>query len=268
VFGLDPVGTSDARLFDGLPDAMLTCPPIGVAPHYSSIIRQAFVQTCVGYTLSADSRMAIARCQDVDGTLRMFQAPAKQIQMTLARGAFPVDTTSISVGTPRLAPEGDVLLLDTFDLDLVVSTYMTFHHDVATDTWLRGPDAGLPQYGTFSVPSRAPDRHVLFYQGGRIVQEWHAVGTLATWSHVRDYDIGTADQVRGAYLSPDGLRTVLTIRYGLTDSVRYADRQAIDDAFSPLVDIGLPGAIDPFMTADCNQVFMSSVETVFYVAER
>jgi hypothetical protein len=257
---------TDAAIYDGLPDAAHQCPPPGTIPVYSPIIRPAIMQDCHDYTASADTGLAIAQCKTDAGGLDIFEGGHDRMLVQLP--GFPQLTPDFSVSTPRLSPEGDILMLVTFDLTTTTSAYPIYHR-MPDGTWHRGTDANLPQFGTISVTSRGPDRHIMLCSGTSIVQEWHDSGTT-TWTHVRDIDFGPTAYVRAVWLSPDGLRLLATDGAGGGTSLvmRYADRTAIADPFSTPVPIALPASFDTFITEDCTRVYMSALETVFYVLEK
>lgn len=266
VFDLGEVIPRDAQFFDGLGDAAHLCPPPGTMPEFSPIVHQAISQDCRGYTIAADTGVAVARCHDPDGYFDVYQAGVDR-QLVRSTGAFPVQTPDLSIDNPKLSPEGDLLIVPTFDLTNIVSTYRTYH-PAPDGSWIRGADLNLPQFGGFSVPSRGPDRHVIYYDGSTTAQEWHDGGTT-TWTHVRDVAFAS-NNVRGVWLSPDGLRLLAATapNAATTLVMMYADRQAITDPFGTTAPIPLPGSDDAFITEDCTRLYMSSVHTIFYALEK
>jgi hypothetical protein len=258
VLGLDGVGVRDARFFDGLGDAQPVCPTmLGVVPQFSATIHQIIDQPCRDYTIGGG--IAVAWCSGsisqgpVDGTL------------VPALGGFPAPTMSTDLDNPRLAPEGDVLYFEVFDYDLIVNTYYAFTR--TGDMWQMATTLPLPQYGSPSVPSRAPQRHLLFVDFlAREVSEW-AEDSGSAWHQIRTYHPDLT--VQHAWLAADGLRALVAgyLASGPFE-VEYMDRANIDDPFStPVLIPSLPPTADLFITSDCTRAYMSSVNSIFYATQ-
>ncbi len=259
-FGTQPVEQIDARYFDATTDARVQCPAFGMAPRFSPILRQVIDQNCRSYTVSADTGLAVATCSEggVDG---VYAGPVDQPLVRVPE--LPAGTQDLTIGEARLSPDGQLLVVSTFDLTNVASAYRTY--TLGAQGWVPGPDLPLPQFGNPSVPSRGPDRRVLFYDQN-IGKEFRQ-DTSGAWLEVGDVTFGPAPGVHSVWLSPDALRFVAyeAASSGTRPRLYYADRASRDAPFTAPVELaGVPASFDPFITEDCDRIYMTSVEAIFY----
>lgn len=261
VFGLNDVDSRDARLFDSLPDAQPYCPTMtGVVPRFSPNLHQVIDQDCYGYQTSVS--FAVAMCRS-NGQSVVSQGP---IDMPLqAITSIPTLVNPHLWQNVRVSPEGDVLYLDDLDLDTLTAVYRSFTHQ-ADGTWVPGPNLPFTTYGFATVPSRGPQRHLLFYGATTQIAEW-AQDAGGMWHQVRAFDPGLP--LRTVWFSPDGLRAVMVAATTPNDvTAMLLDRATIDDPFDAPVPVPtLPAADDVFINADCTRAYMSGAESIFYATQ-
>ena len=262
MFGVSgEISAVDARQFDSLVDAQPYCPTVtGFVPTYSPLLHQIIDQDCFEYELAAS--FAIALCHYGSDTL-VSQGSIDQPLQPIA--SIPALVNPHLWQNPRISPEGDILYLDDLDLNTLTSAYRSFTHQ-PDGSWAPGPDLPFTTYGFATVPSRGPERHLLFYAASAQIEEW-AQDATGTWSSIRAFDF--AAQLRGVWFSPDGLRAVLSAQSTPGDTfTMLLDRARIDDPFgTPLTIPTLPSASDVFVTADCTRAYMSGARSVFYALQ-
>lgn len=258
IFGNRESVERDARFFDAPADGAVHCPSPVSPPQFSPILHPVIDQNCVGYAVAADTHRAYAACAgavyagNVDD--RLDEEPG--LPRSSSDGAF-------SIADPRVSPEGDLLLLGTFDLVQTLSTYRSYTPSAAG--WVRGPDLPLPQYENMSVPSRGPDRRVIAYDKN-IGQEYRQ-DPDGSWRFARDVAFGPEPGVHIVWLASDALRLISYEAPTNNGEARlyYAYRETRDEDFSaPVLLDGIPVAGDLFITEDCTRVYMTSVHTIFY----
>jgi hypothetical protein len=151
VFGSDPVRVVDAHYFDAVIDGATHCPAVGMTPVFSPQLHGAIDQDCDGYEISGDRASAIAECSVGDlGIVAIFEGPQDQPLTQVATLPTSDDVTMFEPA--RLSPEGDLIILTTFDLVATTSTYRTYTRDATG--WTRGADLPFPQFNAVSTPSR------------------------------------------------------------------------------------------------------------------
>ena len=261
VFGTDPVRVVDAPYFDGLIDGATHCPAHGVPPVFSPQLHAVIDQSCHGYEISSDRGRAIAECNNVEGQLAIFEGPQNQPLAQIP--TLPTTDAEISFGSARLSPEGDLLLLATFDLATTSSSYSTYTRD--TTGWTRGADLPFPQFNDISTPSRGPDRRVIVYESKALGHEFHEDAN-GQWSELRLVTIGNDLLPHSVYLSPDALRIVVFEGMGSTTPPHtlYADRANRDSDFNPPVELTAIPPGEVFVTEDCGRVYVSGVKEIFF----
>ena len=255
IFGNRAVGEGDARFFDAPLDGAVLCPQAGVEPRFSPILHPVIDQDCASYAIAADTQRAYALCGGL-----IFSGPVDE--RLEAEPGLPVPTEELGLANPRVSPDGDLLLVTTFDLTLTQTTYQSY--SPGATGWTRGPDLPLPQFGNVSVPSRGPDRRVIFYDSN-VGKEFRQDAT-GVWSEVRDVVFGPSPGVHTVWLASDALRIVSWEQPSSgVSALYYADRPTRDDDFSPpRLFAGVPVTHDLFITEGCTRVYMSSVQTIFY----
>lgn len=255
IFGNRTVVEGDARFFDAPTDGAVLCPQPGIEPRFSPVLHPVIDQDCGTYAIAADTQRGYGLCAG--------QISSGPVDERLdAEPGLPVPTAEVSVANPRISPEGDLLLVTTFDLTLTQTTYRSY--TPTGTTWTRGPDLPLPQFGNVSVPSRGPDRRVIFYDSnvGKEFRQDAAGG----WSEARDVVFGPSPGVHTVWLASDALRFV-SWEQALSggSALYYADRASRDEDFSPPRRLtGVPVTQDLFITEGCTRVYMSSVQAIFY----
>jgi hypothetical protein len=253
VFGNDRVGVVDGRHFDGLLDGVPHCPMTGMVPVFSPLLSLAIDQNCNAYEQSTDRDDAIGVCATAT-TVAIFEGPRNG--PLVQNPTLPVSDDSLQVDVARLSPEGDLLVISTFDLTSTTSEYLAYTYDPAG--WMRGPDLPFPQFNSVSPPSRGPDRRILVYESKAIAHEYHQ-GSDGQWSELRLVTIGSDLLPHSVYLSPDGLRII--VAEGL--HTLYADRPDLGSDFSAPVELPTSPPGEVFVTEDCTHVYVSGVEAIF-----
>jgi hypothetical protein len=259
ILGLDDVGIRDARV-DGPSDAQPYCPTMtGVVPRFSTILRQVIDQDCNGYQTSAT--VAVASCAYPVGTAISQGQIDQPLEPIPGLPALPTAHVYLD---QRISPEGDILYLDEIDIDTFTATYRSFIRQ-SDASWSPGPDLPIAEYGIPSVPSRGPQRHLLFYSSS-LIEEW-VQDTATTWHALPTFDLG--QPIQAVWLAPDGLRAAIVVSLPNSDrEVRYVDRASIDDPFAAPQPLStLPAGFDVFITADCTRAYMSGAYSVFYATQ-
>jgi hypothetical protein len=261
IFGTVAVGETDARVFDAPLDAPPQCPPLGTPPRFSSVIHEVIAQNCSGYVASATTNVALAHCS-IGNQWGIFGGPIDQPLALVPE--LPAETSEYILSEPRISPEGDLLLFNTFDLGATLAGYHAYTS--SPSGWIAGPDLPLPGFGLMSVPSRGPDHRMIFYDasGG---QEWSENPATRTWSMLRSVPLTTGSATHTVWLSADALWLVeYEASHDSTGAhMFYAARATRDEAFGAFIPLtGMPPNADPFITEDCGRVYMASVQAIFY----
>ncbi|MDB4958239.1 MAG: hypothetical protein JWO36_5808 [Myxococcales bacterium] len=262
-FGLRETRELDAQQFDAPLDAPYQCPPSGTLLRFSHQVHQVSDQPCSSYTESTVTGLAVAEC--VDGlVVRISQRPIGGVFSPIPE--LPAATSDFDFGNPRLSVEGDLLLVQTFDLTATVSAVRVYHRQ-SSGSWLRGDDLPVPQYGVVGSPSSGPKHHVLYAVSNDLL-EFVDDGT-GTWTQMPTHMGATLGLTvpRITWLSPDGLRVLISGSRPATPNtieIMEADRMAITDPFGVAITLEVPGILDPFVSADCSRLYMSSLHAIFY----
>jgi hypothetical protein len=244
-------------------DAAPTCPPIGTPPAFSRVFHQAVFEDCSYYTISESGTVALASCLFlVNGKLGggFASGPGDSLlePITLTPTAGYVKLLY-----PRIAPEGDVLLVQQTDMSSV-GMLSLYRRDIdGVWSWLSDKQM-TSSFAVFSAPSRGPERHVLVSGNGDSMLH-ELVGTdEGPWTEV--LPAYSTTELGGLVASPtltaDGLRL---LGQNGTSTV-YADRPTIGARFSavlPLSDV--PRVEDLFMTTDCSRLYLSGLGNVLYL---
>ncbi|MDB4954788.1 MAG: hypothetical protein JWO36_2357 [Myxococcales bacterium] len=265
VFSLNATRQIDAephQFFDAPVDAPFTCPPIGTAPQFSNLLHQVIPQDCSDYTISASANRALGACLSPWGA-------------AIAQGTVDGDLTviiptdTIQRYRPRLAPEGDTMLVYTFD-PINGQAFQELAWDGAS--WTQVAVLPMPaQAGQITSPTRRPNRHVLIVSITGLDEYVDAGNNVwnptLTHSHTQ---LGVIN-ASSPFLSADGLRLII---YGITTGkgeahAMYTDRTSVDSPFGAATPLtGVPTASDLFMTEDCSRIYMSGLQSIFYVQQR
>lgn len=170
---------------------------------------------------------------------------------------------------PQVSPEGDQL----FIVRLVQSSFSRIERYTRDgDSWsqlavVRDP---VYQYSVIGAPSAGPTRRLMFNDGGGVQElEVTSTGTSIVHDTYNPPDLGVMffDDGYAPNLSADGLRIVFTAKLigDLYARVLYSDRATLADRFrSAVVLPGVPRVADTFLTATCDRVYFSTVQSLFY----
>jgi hypothetical protein len=271
-FGIRETRASDASqvFFDAPIDAPYQCPPIGTTPRFSSLLHQVIPQYCTDYSFSAASQRALAVCVTGPYSRGFIYQGTIDGSLTAAPG-FPT-ASDITVSQPRIDPEGEEVVLATFDLTNTVAPFAVFR--AQTDgSWSRLADLPIPQFGIVSGRTRGPNRHLLHRKNVQDdLDEW-AEQSPGTWNKVNTHRLAAlgVTAVDELWISPDGLRVIMNARTATTPNlgqVMYADRASMTDAFNAAVALdNVPAVHDAFMTEDCARIYLSGLQQIFYVQQ-
>ncbi|MFT3695506.1 MAG: hypothetical protein QM831_20390 [Kofleriaceae bacterium] len=265
LFGLNPGQPPPDRVFDAPADAPPQCPTmLGQQPQFSLELHPLIDQPCTSYTTSLVANRAVAVCNS--GT---FVGEAAIGDPLVPIPNAPAATISLSLDAALISPEGDFLIISTFDLDATTSIFESFTR--VDDAWVRGPDLPFPQFTNVSTPTRAPDRHIVSFDRSTAV-ELHEESP-GVWTQVRSFTIDPdpSPHSHRVWLSADGLHAIAT-RLGDTISFAqafYLERASIDDPFGPPQPTAVtPPTIELFIEQDCSRLYTSAVGEVFYALGR
>jgi len=261
VFGSDPVRVVDAHYFDAPIDGATHCPATGMTPVFSPQLHGVISQDCNGYEISADRGTAIAECFVTSSALGVFEGPQNEALTQVSTLPISDDNTLFDVA--RLSPEGDLILLTTFNLTTTTTGYLSFTRDATG--WTQGADLPFPQFNTISPPSRGPDRRIIVYESKALGHEFHQDAD-GQWSELRLVTIGNDGRGHVVYFSPDALRIIVFEAgiSGMPQHTLYADRANRDSDFNPPVELPAIPPGEVFMTEDCGRVYLISVEEIFF----
>src|SRR5664279_3124606 len=174
-----------------------------MTPVFSPQLHAAIDQDCHGYEISSDRGSAIAECY-IGDFVAIFEGPQDQPLMQVS--TLPTSDANTMFDAARLSPEGDLILLTSFDLTTSTTSYRSYTRDATG--WTQGADLPLPQFNTVSPPSRGPDRRVIVYESKALGHEFHEDAN-GQWSELRLVTIGSDALPHVVYLSPDALRIVV-----------------------------------------------------------
>jgi hypothetical protein len=269
VFGVQTTNKRDATMpyYDAPADAPFACPPLGTPPKFSSVLHQVIAQYCTDYTISSATGLAAASCYRPNMGQDISLGPVD----TLPAQILPYDYQD-QHSEPRLSPEGDDILVYGY----LSASYMTQFEEFRASggTWSRTYVLPLPPTASaITAPTRSPDRHVLVVETDSQLHEFRDNGGNS-WTETAAHsttELGVAYPGSPA-LTPDGLRLLLYAAPTTDPStyyLMYTDRAALDLPFRPAVPLyGAPAAPDVFMTEDCGRIYMSALQSVFYVEQQ
>jgi len=250
IYGLDPTILEQ--------DKPPVCPPLGTAPRFSTTVQIATTQNCVDYSPSTRTGTAMAVCYDAPP----YVAPIMfGPQDNLAHAVGLADDARL--GRPRLAPEGDEAFVmrelapDDFAITLV-------RHDGARWTAAGDLPIRIGSQDSFGTPSVRGDRRVLVRTDA--LHELAEANT-GTWAIARTTTLAELGvlSIHSPNLSEDGLRLVFAASLGGQEVVMYTDRDSIDAAFRPAVQLANipPQRRTPYLTADCGRLYYSTTTVVY-----
>ncbi len=253
------------EFFDAPLDAPFTCPAIGVAPEFSTILHQYAAQDCESLTISGSRGRAAGSCIDSSFQSYVYVGPSDGLLVEIPNQPIPPPYTQF----PRLTPEGDELFVTPYSGTGLYGN-LELHHLYDDGTWSAAIDTHVPTGATpdtISTPtSIAIGRRVLrFVPGDQTLHELLDDGSGTNWVEVASFPIDT--KPFGMKLSPDGLRLVFRAVVSTTSTISYADRAAVGTPFNPSVPlVGAPpsGVLDVYMNDDCSRIYFTGVGSMFY----
>ena len=267
VFDIRGTAPLDAAYFDAPVDAPFTCTPIGTPPpSFARTVQQYIVQECREMTLAEASGWRAATCTEPTFGPAL-AAPGDAVFTPLAMCA-PVGF--VAFDQTRIAPEGDELFVRRYNSSIGSSVRIERYRRVA-ETW-SGPDLIVDPADVDIVigqPTGGPERRMMAYAGGTYSElEIPASGMATTVAQYGPADLGitNADQYP-ANLSADGLRMVFTARLPgvMSQQVLYTDRASRAERFRHAVPLeGVPVVSDTVLTATCDRVYFSALQSIFY----
>ncbi|HSD87771.1 MAG TPA: hypothetical protein VLB44_09670 [Kofleriaceae bacterium] len=196
------------------------CPATGTVPKFGDDLHQIDAKNCISYVVG-DNQIAVAQCNgapargSVDGQLQ------------------PVTLGSDVYDPPRLAPDGNTVIVDAYNATSLKYEMRVYAWDgtgfgMAT-TYTPPTDGAYAEYFEFSTPSRGPDQRVVYsdYNNTTLQYELVEIGDPGNgkWAEVGrstliNVDAETKDimSITQASLSPDGLRLLFMAytAYGTT----------------------------------------------------
>lgn len=276
IFGVNATGMLppiDAQQFDAALDAPYACPPLGTAPAFSRNYHQAVMQNCTGYSASPGADLAMSVCQ-LGGANEVIADGPIDGAMTASVLVSPPETPMIGQPSPKIGPDGDVLLVRRFDT--VKNKFLIALYERVSGTWVYRYDAYTPnqQFSAFpSTPTRgASARRFLLYVGigqgqlDEIVETSSGVWSKAASHTTAELAVATITDVN---LSPDGLRIVFNgaTASPIAPAVLYADRARVGDPFDHAIALDVPAVHEPFMTEDCGRLYFDAIDTIFFVQQ-
>lgn len=273
-FGLEPTRSAppiDAQYFDRPTDAPARCPSAGAAPRFDELFHQLEATGCRSYTTDQQG-FAMALC---GGKIARgpFEGPLVPIPYAVPTGHVAAEV--------RLAPEGNLAFV--FEEGVPMPTKNQFGVIVPDETGTGWTEiAAIPTMESstnatqISTPSRGPERHAIVVDLDPAFQymmnEW--VGDGATWQPVDRYPL---KPVLGAQFSPgplslsaDGLRLVFNGRdAGGAEATFYVERASTAVRFGTATAITTvpSGLVSPYLTDDCERLYFTAVDRVFYVMQ-
>jgi len=260
VFGLRETSSSDPPFYDAPSRRPPHCPAFGESLVFSPMLHQLHFD-CSQYNESTDVNLSVAMCRDSD-QYQPYSGPREGPFSPITE--LPNRTIDFDVSNPQLDPEGDMLLISTFDLTNIVGALRVYRR--AGDTWVRDADVPSAPPRT-SNPSRGPDHRILGTNGTSDVVE--ISDASGSWQQVRTHTKGVlgVPSVGAIWLSADALRIVFVANaFDLPEnrSIMYADRATKDGLFGPARPLALPIVEDIFITEDCGRLYFSGLRSIFY----
>jgi hypothetical protein len=249
IYGLEETRTGDTIKRE--------CPAAGTVPTYAPSLIQLVPRACFWFSVD-DGNHAVALCK---GGILEEGSGANLAPMKITNSAGD------SFDRPRLAPEGDLLLVRQLATGGTLNRVSTYQRDGDRWTYLADVIDAPNEFSTVGVPSRGPDRRVIHARPTEYREL--AEGADHRWTQVRSFAWSTLGVANGndASLSPDGLRmTFGKPATTATSMMMYSERASKDEPFGiaqpidTLPDIGNPG----FMTANCERLYFSALSSVFY----
>ncbi len=278
VFGLDerePTPTVDAPPGDQVPiDALISCPELGQTPVFAPVATQV-IQNCFDFMVDSSRTRASVTC--AGSPLEIAVGPAD--------GPFDPPPGLMSSGTmridlPRVVPEGDQILVRHWDTSTVTARVRAFNwanDGTFTPAW---EITAVPMFDTsvrFGTPTDGPMRRIMLRDRVGEVRELE-ISALGAAEAVGTYTataLGVGDILQVPNLTPDGLRMVFaayaTATATFTAGVYYADRATRGGTFGiARIVPGVPsnGVYDLFMTANCDRLYFSSNNSVFWIPRK
>jgi hypothetical protein len=251
---------------DAPPDAPFRCPSsVGTPPTFSTLVTQAVLQECFGYSVSVPRDLAVAVCDQN----RLFKFVAEgNIDKPLERSELappPIDPHFT-----RLVPEGTELYVH--EANNVISRYRR------TDKmWTRAgplvfPGIVLTGGDRLGAPSRGPQRHVMLRRMDGALHEFIESANDGSWTLAHTYtanNFGVSVIDGAADLSPDGTKVTFPGSIFITSEIQvgvfYADRAMPSAMFGKAIRLaGTPAISDPFLTQDCARIYFSGLSSIFY----
>jgi hypothetical protein len=260
VFGLTETSPSDAQFYDAHTRQPPHCPALGESLVFSPILHQLHYD-CSQYSESTDANLSVAMCRAAD-QIQPFSGPREGPFTPITE--LPQRTSEFDVSGPQLDPEGDMLMISTFDLTNIVAAIRVYHR--AGDTWIRDADVPNAPARTSNI-SRGPDHRILGTNGTSDVVELSS--TSGSWQQVLTHTKAMlgVPSVGAIWLSADALRIVFVANaFDVAEnrSIMYADRATKNDLFGVARPLALPVVDDAFITEDCGRIYFSGLRSIFY----
>jgi cysteine-rich repeat protein len=245
-------------------EAIDICPPIGVAPRFSSTLHQSFAQECFDDTTSTARGWAIARCFLGGTQYGVWQGP---IDGDLRPIANLSDSVALSYSRPRLAPEGDELYIVTYTMAGAFTLWSYGRN--ADDTWSALHKIAVPNTTNgVGMPSRGPSRRVLVTLADGTVHEL-AVAATGTSTDIATYtaaQLGVPAFFSAPDMSADGLRMTFDAYNSDSQYVDfYSDRSDPANRFRVADDLG--SFASSFLVDNCARIYFSAANSVLYVEQ-
>ncbi|HSD89399.1 MAG TPA: hypothetical protein VLB44_17840 [Kofleriaceae bacterium] len=260
VFGLTETAPSDAQFYDAPSRKPPRCPMFGESLTFSPTLHQLHYD-CSQYNESTDVNLAVAMCREND-SIQPYSGPREGPFSPIPE--LPQRTIDFDVTAPQLDPEGDILMISTFDLTNTVGALRVYRR--VADTWVR--DADVPNAPPrASNISRGPDHRILGTNGTSDVVE--ISDASGSWQPIRTHTkaILGVPSVGAIWLSADALRIVFVANaFAIAEdrTIMYADRPTKNDLFGAARPIALPVVDDMFITENCGRVYFSGLRSIFY----
>jgi hypothetical protein len=262
VYDLQPTVARDARFFDAPSDAPFSC-PLDAPLAFSSKLAQLPLD-CAYYTASASKNRGLAACRINDIQV----ISIGPVDGPFASLGLPPESSEIELSQPRLAADGELFLLHTYDIGNVVGRVRVYR-DIG-GTWVRGTDLPGDNIRTTN-PSRGPDRRILVHATATELRELREDGSGA-WLPVRTHSLAQigVPNLTVLWLAPDARRLLFAVNAAGPPEIAFLAftvRSSVDDLFGPMVRTELPLIIDPFITDDCSRIYFSGLRSLFYAQQ-
>ena len=270
VFGLEQtIGPS--VYFDAPVDAPFACPPVGQTPQFSRLLHQ-IPQRCSELSASLIADQAIAMC--FEPTMQIAQGTAVG---PLEQIAGFETVNRIHYDAPRLMPDGDQVIIRRWDEGTVVGEIrvynrgadgvLTYSHEITLPS-----GAQTDSFVRYGSPSRGPSRR-MFYRpniGPLTELEFGPSGASTIAATYTEDDFGvTSFAGLPPSITGDGLRLVMYAGGPEGNGIYYSDRAMVTDRFrTASLLMNVPPAIDAFMTDDCERLYFSAINSLFWVQQQ